>query len=102
MIRSRDDIATALRASAENGGLQIEEADLGAEFFDVKSGLAREVVRRFTSYRARVALVVGDLSSHGAEFAELAHEHRAHAMVRFFGSTQQARQWLAQLPNKRC
>jgi hypothetical protein len=102
MIRTREDISLALRASVESGGLLLDETDLGAEFFDPETGLAREVVRRFTSYRARLAVVVADPSARNPEFAEMLHEYRAHVAVRFFVSHQLARQWLAQMPGKKC
>jgi hypothetical protein len=102
VIRSREDIPAALRASVESGGLLLEEAGLGPQFFDVRGGLLRELVQKFTSYRARLAVVVCDPSAHGHEFAELVDQHRAHVAVRFFDSLQDARRWLAELPNKKC
>ena len=101
MIRSREDISAALRASMEQGGLVLDRADLGAEFFDVRGGLAREVVQKFTSYRTRLAVVV-DPATYGPEFADLVRDHRAHVAVRFFATLQLARQWMAQMPSKKC
>lgn len=102
MIHSREDISAALRASVEQGGLLLDEAALGAEFFDAGSGLVREIAQRFTVYRARLAVVVGDASAHGPEFAELVEQLRAHPVMRFFESVQDARRWLAELPGKKC
>lgn len=102
MIRSPADIAGALGASMEAGGLLLDERELGAEFFDLRTGLAGEVLQRFTNYRVRLAIVVSDPAAYGSRFGELIHEHRTHAAVRFFGSAQQARRWLAYNPVVKC
>ena len=102
MIRSPADIETALGASIGRGGLLLDESQLSAEFFDLRTGLAGEVLQRFTNYRARLAIVVADPAAYGSRFAELVHEHRAHAVVRFFGDAQQARRWLAYNPIVKC
>jgi PadR family transcriptional regulator AphA len=102
MIKSPGDIAVALGASMDAGGLLLDEKQLSAEFFDLRTGLAREVLQKFTNYRARLAIVVADPSAYGSRFGELIHEHRAHAAVRFFGDAQQARRWLAYNPVVKC
>ena len=102
MIRSAADIAVALGASIEHGGLVLDEKLLGAEFFDLHSGLAREVLQKFTHYRARLAVIVADPSAYGSRFGELVYEHRTHPAVRFFHTEQQARQWLAYNPVVKC
>ena len=101
-ILSRDDIAEALAASVESGGLVLDETDLGADFFDLRTGLAGEVLQKFTNYRARLAIVVADDAAHGSRFGELMYEHRAHRCVRFFASAQLARQWMAYNPVAKC
>jgi hypothetical protein len=94
-IREPGDIAGALGASIEGGGLLLDESQLGAEFFDLDSGFAGEVLQKFTHYRARLAVVVADPSAYGGGFRELVYEQRNHPAVRFFGSEQLARRWLA-------
>ena len=96
------DIPAALSASVERGGLMLDENHLGADFFDLRTGLAGEVLQKFTNYRARLAIVVADASAYGGRFRELVHEHRMHATVRFFSSGQLARQWLAYSPVAKC
>ncbi len=102
MIGSPGDIAGALAASIESGGLLLDEKQLGAEFFDLRTGLAGEVLQRFTNYRARLAIVVADPAAYGSRFGELIREHRTHTAVRFFGDEQQARRWLAYNPIVKC
>jgi hypothetical protein len=101
-ILSPGDIAGALGASVQAGGLLLDEKQLGAEFFDLRTGLAGEVLQKFTNYRARLAIVVADPSAYGSRFGELIHEHRSHASVRFFGTEQQARRWLDYNPIVKC
>jgi hypothetical protein len=98
-IRSPGDIATALTASVEKGGLVLDEKDLSPDFFDLATGFAGTVLQKFVTYRTRLAVIVRDPASYGSRFSELAHEHRTHPAVRFFSSEQQARQWLANMPS---
>jgi len=72
----------------------LDEKDLSADFFDLRTGLAGEVLQKFTNYRARLAIIVADASAYGSRFGELVYEHRTHNSVRFFASEQLARQWL--------
>jgi hypothetical protein len=101
-IHSTSDISAALTASVERGGLVLDEKDLSADFFDLKTGFASLVLQKFVSYRTKLALIVRDPSIHGGRFGELVHEHRIHPTVRFFRSEQPARQWLSQMPSGKC
>ena len=101
-IDSTGDIATALTAGMQRGGLLLDESQLGPAFFDLATGLAGEVFQKFTNYRVRLAIVVADAKAHGARFSELAWEHRTHDAVRILASEQSARQWLAYNPVVKC
>jgi hypothetical protein len=101
-IREPGDIAAALGAGMENGGLLLDETQLGAAFFDLRTGLAGEVFQKFTNYRVRLAIVVANANAYGPRLSELVYEHRSHNAVRFFASNQLARQWLAYNPVARC
>jgi hypothetical protein len=101
-IREAADIANALSAGMDGGGLLLDESQLGEKFFDLRSGLAGEVLQKFTNYRVRLAIVIADGSAHGARFSELVHEHRAHNAVRFFENAKLARQWLTYNPIVKC
>lgn len=93
-IRSARDIADALGACFGSQGLILSEADLGPAFFDLKSGLAGEFLQKFTNYRVRVAIVLPDPGAHGPRWKELAHEHRAHGLIRFVPTRGDADAWL--------
>lgn len=101
-IRGVADITQALGAGMDSGGLLLDESQLGADFFDLRTGLAGEVLQRFTNHRVRLAIVVVDAQAYGSRFRELVHEHRAHDAVRFFDTERRARQWLAYNPVVKC
>ena len=93
-IRSAKDIPDALVASVKQGGLIVTEADLCPEFFDLRTGLAGELLQKFVNYGARLAIILPDPKAYGERFSELVYEHRTHAAIRFFSSESDARQWL--------
>jgi hypothetical protein len=101
-VLALDDVAEALSASVENGGLILDERDIAPEFFDLRTGFAGELLQKFTNYRARLAILVADPAAYGSRFSELIHEHRTNRSVRFFTSEQLARQWLAYNPVAKC
>ena len=101
-IHSANDISGALMESVERGGLVLDEKDVCPEFFDLSTGFAGEVLKKFVIYRTRLAVIVPDPTKYGGRFSELVQDHRTHAMVRFFNSQQLARQWLANMPVGKC
>ena len=70
------------------------ESDLGPAFYDLRTGLAGDLLQRFVNFRIPLAVVVEQPPSHGDRFGELVHEHRTHPVVRFFTSELEARTWL--------
>lgn len=80
-------------ALGEGKNLLLEE-DLGAAFFDLRTGLAGELLQKFVNYRLPVAIVVASPGIHGDRFVELFREHRSHPLVRFFSTEADAREWL--------
>jgi hypothetical protein len=95
-VHSEADFNDLLSGALSHGGLIVAESDLPAQFFDLKSGFAGELLQKLTNYRARVALVIPDPSAHGARFSELAAEHRSHGLIRFVASVPEARRWFAE------
>jgi len=93
-IRSFADISNALGECLGSGGLILTESDLAAAFFDLRSGLAGELFQKFINYKVRVALVVPNREAYGERFAELAHEHESHNLIRFVHSAAEAKAWL--------
>ena len=93
-IRSMADIADAISRGLEQGALLINESNLCQEFFDLRSGLAGELFQKSINYGTPLAMVVSDPQKYGDRFSELVHEHRRHALVRFFATDVEARKWL--------
>jgi len=93
-IRSFADISDAIGACLGADAVILTEGDLAPEFFDLRSGLAGEVMQKFVNYRLRVALVVPDADVYGERFSELVYEHRAHTMIRFVRTMDEAKAWL--------
>ena len=97
MLRSVNDIASVMGSAFENGGaVLLTEAELGPEFFELRSRLAGELFQKMMNYSLRLALVVEEPQRYGERFAELVYEHRSHGNIRFFRDREQAEQWLAQ------
>ena len=101
VIRSHGDISDALMASLQHGGLILSESELGPNFFDLRTGLAGEAFQKFVNYSARVAILVEQQDAYGERFSELVREHRTHPLVRFFSTSDEAREWLAQSESER-
>jgi len=93
-IRSFDDIASALGACFGAEGLLLTADDLGPEFFNLRSGLAGELLQKFSNYRLRVAIVLPEPDAYGKRFGELVKEHTTHGLIRFFLSGDEAKAWL--------
>jgi len=92
-ISSYDDISTALGASIGRR-LILSEAELGPAFFDLRTGLAGELIQKFVNYRIQTGIIIATPEAHGERFAELAREHATHPMVRFVRSMADAMKWM--------
>lgn len=95
-IHSLRDVSDAMGVCLGHGatGLLLTESDLGPSFFDLRSGLAGELLQKFVNYGIRLAIVIPDPALHGARFAELAAEHAVHGQVRFTRRREDALAWL--------
>jgi hypothetical protein len=93
-IRSLIDISDAIGLSLGTGGLIITERELAPEFFELRSGLAGEVLQKFTNYKVRLAIVLPTPEVYGERFNELVYEHRSHGLIRFVKSEEEAKAWL--------
>jgi hypothetical protein len=77
-IRSAAQISSAVAACFGSGGLILTETDVSPEFFDLRTGLAGELIQKFINYRIRVAIVLPEPRAYGERFTELAREHSSH------------------------
>ncbi len=79
---------------AGDGLLLIRADEFAPAFFDLKSGLAGDILQKAVNYRLRVAILL-DARPLSDRFVELVREHRAHPAVRFFKDEADALRWLA-------
>jgi hypothetical protein len=90
------DPAAAATSAIESGadGLLVDRAALPAEFFDLSSGVAGELLHRLSVYGIRMAGVVPDPSSHSGPFQDFLRESNRGKQFRFFPTREEAIRWL--------
>jgi len=87
LLKSAADGRDLLFAAAAKGAdwVAIHEANIAPKFFDLRSGLAGEVLQKFVNYRGRLA-IVGDISRYtdkSEALAALVRESNRGRDVRF-------------------
>ncbi len=75
-------------------GCILTSDDIGADFFDLRNGIAGEAFQKFVNYGFRVALVLPEPSQFGPRIEELAREHASHPCVRICRTLEEAQSWL--------
>ena len=81
-------------AEVEAQAVLVDGGILPAEFFDLSSGVAGELVNKLSMYRIRLAAVVPDVSIHSEHFQAFAREANRRGDVRFFPNREEAIGWL--------
>jgi hypothetical protein len=93
-IRRFEDVADRIMGADGTGDLCLDEGELDPDFFNLRSGVAGELLQKLVNFKMRVALVIADPLNYGERFSELAREHRTHPQVRFFSTREDAERWL--------
>lgn len=88
------DARRLFESALDEGSSLLLEEQLGSAFFDLRTGLAGELLQKFVNYRVPAAIVVASPEDYGDRFVELHREHRSHPLVRFFSTESDARAWL--------
>jgi hypothetical protein len=90
------DPTVIVRTCGESGAdsLLVEEHTLPAEFFDLSSGLAGELLHRLSIYHMRLAVVISDLAAYSSHFQAFASEANKGRQVRFVATRREAIDWL--------
>ncbi|MGH7288639.1 MAG: DUF4180 domain-containing protein, partial [Myxococcota bacterium] len=65
--------------------------------FDLRSGVAGDVVQKLVNYGVRMAAVVPDLDAQPPRFREFAREGNGGRQLRFFATRTEAIAWLTSL-----
>ncbi len=74
--------------------LLLDQDALSAEFFDLSTRLAGELLHKLSTYRIRMAGVVPDPSVHSPRFQDFVRETNTGGQFRFFPTRRQAIDWL--------
>ena len=70
--------------------LIIREKNISPDFFDLKTGLAGEILQKFSNYRVQLA-IIGDFSKYSSKSLEdFIYESNKGRQVNFLGSLEQA------------
>jgi hypothetical protein len=90
------DPTTVVISCAEAGAdcLLLDEKSLPAEFFDLSSGLAGELLHRLSIYYMRMAAVVSDPTLYSPHFQAFVLEANKGDQFRFFPTRGEAIAWL--------
>ncbi len=99
VIQKIADALDLVAACGEQGTnhLLLQAENLSSAFFDLSSGLAGEILLKFSNYRIKVALVMPPDLQVSECFAEFASETRFNREFRIFYSEDSATQWLKNL-----
>ncbi|MCZ8217067.1 MAG: DUF4180 domain-containing protein [Cyclobacteriaceae bacterium] len=72
------------------GGIIIYDKNITPEFFNLKSGIAGEILQKFTNYRVRLA-IVGDFSKYKSKsFIDFIYESNKKGQIIFVNSSAEA------------
>ncbi len=90
------DPALIFRDCIENGAasLLLDRPALPAEFFDLSTGLAGELLHKLSIYHIHMAVVIPDLTVHSVNFQAFASETNRGEQFRFFSTRREAIAWL--------
>lgn len=68
----------------------IQEKNITPDFFDLKNGIAGEILQKFSNYRVRLA-VVGDFTPYsGKSITDFIYESNKNRQINFLSSTAEA------------
>ena len=74
--------------------LIIHSDHITGDFFDLKSGLAGEIMQKFSNYSMKVAVVLDLQGSFHPRFSEMVSESNRSDFISFFENPETARAWI--------
>lgn len=96
LIQTFGDLVDAIGPREWGEGAIFDESELAPEFFDLRTGVAGEILQKCVNYGLPLAIVLSSSDAHGQRFKELVYEHRTHGVIRFVTSRPDAAVWLQQ------
>jgi len=97
MINTPEDMLDIMANAGYNGcnGLIIYENNLNSDFFDLKTGLAGEILQKFSNYRMQLAIVGDFLNIKSRSLRDFIRESNNTGRVCFVESLDEAIQFLS-------
>ena len=75
-------------------GVIIKKENLSPDFFDLKNGIAGEILQKFSNYRMQLA-IVGDFSEYASKsLRDFIYESNKSGRINFVGSFEEAKEKL--------
>jgi len=98
IIREAKDILDLLVCGSENEThlFLLEDGNFVAEFYDLRTGLAGEILQKCSNYRMKVAVVGPFEIVRNTSFREFMYESNKGSHVRFSTTKDEALSWLLQ------
>jgi hypothetical protein len=98
-LLSEGDALDLIAACGENrtDRLLIHNENLPAEFFQLKTGLAGQILQKFVNYRVRAAAIIPDDRAYVGRFGEMVLEANRRNQFRVFANREMAISWLVSI-----
>ena len=95
-IATMDDLMDLLGhcGSHKTRRLLIHPENLPADFFDLKTRLAGEMLQKFSTYRMKVAIRLDERAFKNPRFREMAGEANRFGDIGYFRNQQEAEEWI--------
>lgn len=96
-VAETGDILDLLGFAGSNGTNRIllESHRLHPDFFNLKTGLAGDILEKFSIYRIRAAFVIHPPHGEHPRFQEMMNESNRGGDIRFFSSVPEAEAWIS-------
>ena len=79
---------------AESNKILLDEEHLHPDFFDLKTGLARAIFQKFSTYHVKAAIIIDLDGIRNERFQELIYECNKGNQINFFHDISEAEEWL--------
>lgn len=91
-IGTTEDLLDILADAGYNGstGLIIHSGTLSDRFFDLKTGLAGEILQKFSNYRMRLAIIGDFTKTDSKALRDFIRESNTRGTINFVGSAEEA------------
>ena len=94
VIKSTQDVLDLMADCRYQGAgkIIIHEKNIIPEFFDLKTGIAGEVLQKFTTYRVQLAIVGDYLNYTSKSLRDFIYESNKHGRISFVNTVEEAKE----------